>query len=345
MSWARDLLRGLLDRDGGGSRPRRPAPAVRPAGLARCRPALGTYIKISAAPSPARAPGAPELSEEALFDATRFAFAEVERLEGLLSYFDPESELSRLHRIAHLRPVVVSPEMAEILAFARRLSRETDGAFDLTTASVLVERGLLPDLGWGDVGPGASWRDVTLEGPVEARQASGARVRFARPLLLDLGGIAKGYVVDRALAVLASLCPGIDAVVDAGGDLRRSVWRGRRVEVRTPPGGGGPPLVPVEMRAAAVATSAPYFSEGGSRTICPRTRRPLADARSVSVFAPTCMEADALTKVAFQLPPDHPCWSRPGVSVLVVDAEGRQECWGAASDPESAAAARVVEAT
>ena len=127
-------------------------------------------------------------------------------------------------------------------------------------------------------------------------------MRFRRPLILDFGGIAKGYAVDCAIAALRS--HGVESgQVNAGGDLRVFGPRAQPIHVRT----GGPQgiLLPlVEIADGAVATSA----YGGDRRriagrrwatplIDPRAGLPMMSTRTVSVIAPTCMLADALTKV------------------------------------------------
>ena len=119
-------------------------------------------------------------------------------------------------------------------------------------------------------------------------------MRFARALLVDLGGIAKGYAVDRAMALIPA---DIGACVNAGGDLRMSHWRQEHFEVRVP---GSPPRAPIRlpMRNAAVASSIGCPGDHLGMIIDPHKRRPVGDARSYSVFAASAMRADALTKIA-----------------------------------------------
>ena len=143
-----------------------------------------------------------------------------------------------------------------------------------------------------DFGTSASWRDIELRGH---------RVRFARPLALDLGGIAKGYAVDCAVAALRDA--GVDrACVNAGGDLRVFGDQSETVHVRTG-GRHGALLALCAITDGAVATSAyggQRVSAGGrfaTPLIDPRVRLPVMSTRTVSVVAPTCMIADALTKV------------------------------------------------
>ncbi len=146
---------------------------------------------------------------------------------------------------------------------------------------------------------GGSWRDVQL--------IDSDRVRCARPLRLDLGGIAKGYAVDCAVHALQRT--GIEKIlVNAGGDLRIAGPWEQRVRLRHPQ---APHLAAgvLTLRDAALATSAAYYSRRllGSGEVSalldPRRALPYLGHHSVSVRAPDCMSADALTKVVLFAPP------------------------------------------
>lgn len=248
----------------------------------RARPLLGTLVDIAA-----EGDDAAHLTE-----AVSAAFAEVERVHRLMSFHDPASELSQLNRMAHRRAVTVSQPTFEVLAAALRFAALSDGLFDPTVAPRLCEWGYLPRHA-GVPEAAGDWRDIE-PGP-------GAAVRFRRPVQLDLGGIAKGYAVDRALARLRRA--GVRrAVVNAGGDLALFGDAPQPVHVRHPREPGRC-LRLAELREGAVATSAGYFSarrRGGgwiSPLLHPRSRAPLALDASVSVLAADCMSADALTKV------------------------------------------------
>jgi thiamine biosynthesis lipoprotein len=139
----------------------------------------------------------------------------------------------------------------------------------------------------------ANWRDIEL--------MRGSRVRFAKPLKLDLGGIAKGFAVDLAVEVLQQL--GMDEIyVNAGGDLRVEGKRQRSILLRNPaaPAQAGHRLL---LQKDALATSAAYFSRimhdgiEFSALIDGRTRESYAGDNSVSVRADTCLASDALTKI------------------------------------------------
>ena len=117
-------------------------------------------------------------------------------------------------------------------------------------------------------------------------------MRLRRPLWLDLGGIAKGYAVDRAVDVLQRL-GAAQICVNAGGDLRISGPRAEAIFLRDADGRLG--AVPIlELRDGAIATST---SAAGGVHIDAAARASIAQRRTVSVLAPQCALADALTKV------------------------------------------------
>lgn len=196
-------------------------------------------------------------------DAISRAFRVISQLEEQLSFHDPASELSQLNRNGH---ATVGMRLRHVLAMALRIARLSNGAFDPTLGS-----------------RGSNWRDVEL--------LPGSRVRFKRALRVDLGGIAKGYCVDRAVAELQRA--GVESgLVNAGGDLRAFGARAFPLHLRHPEDSRR--LLPLgELRDAALATSATYL-RGQERCA---GAAPLAPGASVSVRAPRAAIADALTKV------------------------------------------------
>jgi len=228
--------------------------------IRRARPLLGTFVEILARADD-RAAAARAVSR---------AFAEVEILQALLSAHDPASEVSRLNREAHGRPVAVSRDTWRVLRAACRLSRQSAGAFDVT-----LEGGS---------------RHITF--------LPGMHVRFARSLRIDLGGIAKGYCVDLAVAALRR--GGIESgLVNAGGDLRAFGPHAFALHLRHP-GDPGKLFALGEIRNAALATSARYATgreRCAGRLHDGRSGRTIGAAISVSVRASSALLADALTKV------------------------------------------------
>ena len=250
--------------------------------LRRARPLLGTFVEISVHGGAAAASAAIER-----------AFGAIARVHALMSFHEAGSDVSRVNRAAHRAPVGVDPCTYAVLEEAARIAELSEGAFDVTVAPQLVRCGVLP----------ASAEPVPLartRGFEAIELLPGHRVRFAAPTWIDLGGIAKGYAVDLACGALERA--GIsDYLVNAGGDLRVGA-RAEIIHVRHP----ACPQAPLELGAvqsAAIATSAAYFAGRPGATgavhpiIAPATGRPAPYRGSISVEAPSCTTADALTKV------------------------------------------------
>lgn len=246
--------------------------------LERARPLLGTVVAL-------RAEGPRACVERGIARA----FAAMTLVQQAMSFHDPQSMLSRLNRHACDEAQTVDAQTWRVLRAALALARASAGRFDPTVGGPLVGWGHLPAPAQAKVDPAADWRDVVL--------GRGRRVRFRRPLWLDLGGIAKGYAVDRAVAALRAA--GAHAgVVNAGGDLRAFGDTREVVRVREP---SDPTLARplLQLREGAVATSAGYFSTlaGRSALVDTRAGRSLGHGVSVTVCAPRALWADALTKV------------------------------------------------
>ena len=277
-------------------------------GVERARPLLGTLVAI-------RVHG---LSDDDADRAIREAFGEVALVHSLMSFQEPESDISRLNRDAADQAVKVHAATFEVLQRAEEISRLSDGCFDITIAPQLVALGILPvPNSRREPDPQATWRDISLE--------PNHRVRFRRPLWIDLGGIAKGYAVDRAIDHLRG-CGAQQACVTAGGDLRIFGPESERVLLRT----GGPlqdNTVPVlEVENGAVASSGSVAPDAASNDHDPhidgRSRRCVARGRFVSVRAEHCVVADALTKVVLALEEEsEPILRRYGASAHLHDLD------------------------
>ena len=253
--------------------------------IRRCRPLLGAYVEI-------RARGG---AAAALERAVGAAFDAVALVQSLMSAQDEGSELARVNRLAHLRPVRVGAETFEVLERAVELAGRSEGAFDFTAGAALARWGLLPRrLRRPSTG---GWRDAKL--------LPGNRVRFLRPLVVDLGGIAKGYAVDRAIGALRE-GGAVSGVVNAGGDLR-AFGESQTICLRHP---GAPQRLAaaIRLRDAALATSSPCFNRRRwrGRAVSHLVRRDgrsaVTEEISVSVRARECWLADALTKVVLNAP-------------------------------------------
>ena len=271
--------------------------------IKRCKPLLGTYVEVSV------------LSENnnnnTLIDLSECVFSEIQRIENLMSFHDLDSELSYINREAYNYPCSISKDMEEVLLAALNLSKVTNGIYDISIAPSLVRNGILPDQSI-DVDDRANWQDISI---------ANGKISFKRKLLIDLGGIAKGYAVDRALCLVEDQVKNI--TVNAGGDLRIKEWSGESVGIKASDTKGSNSLVFVPMHQAALATSSNYYMDvNKSAIVDPFTKKELKDKKSISVFASSCMLADALTKVAFLDITLIPIFKPLGVKVISIDESG-----------------------
>ena len=255
------------------------------ASIRRARPLLGTFVEIG-------------IAQASLADAdaaVEAAFAAVAKVHALMSFHEPGSDVSRLNREACERDVEVDPWTFEVLQAALDLNRRSAGAFDVTVAPVLEALGLLPRTGR----PSAPVRPA---GGEVIELSADRRVRFRdRGVRIDLGGIAKGFAVDRAVATLREhgVCGGI---VNAGGDLAAFGLQPQSIDIRDP---ADPRrlICRTQIRDEALATSGArldlHRSDAAEETavIDPAAGRPAQAMRGASVRAPSCLLADALTKV------------------------------------------------
>jgi thiamine biosynthesis lipoprotein len=176
---------------------------------------------------------------------------------------------------------------------AGNLARETNGAFDITAAASGRDRDFLSRKSAEKFR--GNWRDVIL--------APNGSIHFRRPLLIDLGGIAKGFAVDRATEALrrARTCGG---VINAGGDLRAFGPEPHIVDIRHPLDPGLRAKT-IAVRDGSIATSVAQNGHSGFANQSPfldgRTRAPILNGVSATICARDCMTADALTKIVLAM--------------------------------------------
>lgn len=234
---------------------------------------------------------------------------EFRRIDRLMSPYRESSELALLNREASHRAVKVSPELFGLLQKSLKFSRLTEGAFDITFASVGHQydyrKGIAPsDNKLAADLPKINYRHIQLDpvqGTVFFKQA-GVRI--------DLGGIAKGYAVDRGIALLQQRR--IDkALVSAGGDSRILGDRGGRpwnIGIRAPRDRRSVAAV-LPLTNAAISTSGDYeryFEADGVRyhhIISPATGRSARKLQSVTIIGPDATRTDALSTSVFVLGP------------------------------------------
>jgi thiamine biosynthesis lipoprotein len=273
----------------------------------RARPSLGTFVEITAQGD----------CEAKLHGAIDRAFDAIARVDRLMSFHQSDSDVSRINREASQRKVTVNPWTWRVLRAAQKLSRETVGLFDITVARKLMQWKYLPQR-YQNLSEG-NWRDIVLE--------KNRTVRFRQRVVVDLGGIAKGFAVDCAVKALK--CAGVSAgVVNAGGDLRVFGLKSELVHLRHP----AEPMRPagaISLRERALATSGIYFAQKrrGKEVISSlldgRTRRCSRKLVSVSVAAPVCMIADALTKIVIVLgEKSAPLLTRYHADALLLERDG-----------------------
>lgn len=256
--------------------------------------------------------------------------SEMRRIEAAYSPYIEESELSTLNNTAARRPVKVSKEMWALLKASQRVSELSNGAFDITYASA----GRLYDYRGGER-PDASalasaLAAINFKHVVLSR---GRRVRFAHPgVYIDLGGIAKGYAVDRATALLRKR--GVSqGMVAAGGDSRiLGDRRGRPWTVGVQnPRDRSTMIALLPLIDTAVSTSGDYerfFEEKGVRyhhIIDPDNGDSARELRSVTILGPEGLFTDALSTAVFVLGLDKGLAlidALPGVDAVIVNGAG-----------------------
>ena len=245
----------------------------------------------------------PDAGERAI-DAV---MAEMRHIDSSMSTYKPDSEVSRVNARAARGPVKISAELFGLLETALEYSRITDGAFDITYASVgfmydFRARHHPDDKEIAAALPAVNYHHLLLDRVTRS-------VRFTQPgVRIDLGGIAKGYAVDRGIDILQRL--GVrHALVSAGGDSRIIGDRFGKpwiVGIRHPDR-KDEVIARLPLVDTAISTSGDYeryFDEHGVRyhhIIDPRTGHSASAVRSATILAPTATRTDGLSKTAFVL--------------------------------------------
>ena len=280
------------------------SPGTAPTLVERSRVSMGSELHLTAWTTD-------EANAAAAFEAV---FAEFDRLDGLLSVWREGSDIVRLNANAGIAPVPISRETREILLDARQISEWTGGKFDVTF-------GALSGL----------WKfDHDLDGTIPSREEVAAKLPLIdyRKLVIDetagtafltmkgmrahLGGIGKGFAVDRGVAILRER--GLrDFMLQSGGDMYVAGMRGDRpwrLGLRDPRGPADQSFATIELTDAALSTSGDYerfFMKDGRRyhhIIDPALGEPARGTRSVTIIATRSTVADALDTGVFLLGPD-----------------------------------------
>lgn len=270
-------------------------------------------------------------------DAARAALDEVVRLDGVMSNYQPESELSRMNRTAHFRPVRISRELYEVIEQSLLYSRLSQGQFDISVGPVVdLWKAALA----GRPMPTAAEQVAALAcvGYQKIELMPPDRIQFHSDCMrLDLGSIGKGYAVDRAANLLKAR--GIRrAYIDAGGSTiyalgappGANAWS---VGLRDPSGKLVPQTLLMNDSVSTSEQSAPSSLQGDApgHIVLPGTGKPLQTGYAVSVTAPHAAESDALSTTLLLLGPAKGTAlvrTLHDVSAIWIDSGGRRTIAG-----------------
>lgn len=267
---------------------------------------------------------------------------EFERLDRQLSVYRSDSEVSTVNSNAAVRPVSISDELLSILRRARDFSELSKGAFDITYASIGYRYNYRDGVKPSDEEiirglPHIDYRKVEL---------ANNTVRFAEQgVRIDLGGIAKGYAVDRAIAI-ARDCQIKNGIVTAGGDSRIiGDRRGRpwMIGIQHP---RDPQKIALKLPLddTALSTSGDYerfFVSNGERIhhiIDPKTGKSADSSWSASVIGPDAMTTDALSTTLFVMGPEAGMAlinNLADVDAIIIDNQGKVHYSAGLMEPDS----------
>lgn len=288
---------------------------------------LGTRLNVAV-----RAAGQAEA-----YAAACAARSEIDRLDGVFNWRDPESEISRLNRTGRFQ---ASADLFHVVSASERWREASGGGFS-GRMGLLLQR-------WRE--PVAPERDAAaaLARSIAAAQvgldADARIITRPEPVHFDLDAIAKGYIVDRALDAAMAIAGVAGAMVDIGGDIRcagdgpdAGHWRiGLPDPLSTHD--NAPLTGAFDLRDMAIATSGcgPRDLDASGRvrsaTLDPRSGWPVAHQRSATATAPSAMDADALASAMLVLGPDAAARlvaRAPGMAARVTSPGGRVQTLGA----------------
>jgi thiamine biosynthesis lipoprotein len=280
-----------------------PAPAAKPHLVERAGAAMGSELRLTAFT-------ADDAAAERAFEDV---FREFERLDALMSVWRPGSELLRVNAAAGERAVAVSPEVRETLRTARQISEWTGGKFDVTFGALSDiwkfdhdQDNTIPDAAAIRARlPLIDYRQIEID------DAAGTVFVRRKGMRVHLGGIGKGYAVDRAVATLRRA--GMrDFLIQAGGDLYAAGLKdGRpwRLGINDPRRPAGRSFATLDLSDGTFSTSGDYarsFVKDGVRyhhILDPATGQPARGCRSVTIVANSALLADGLSTGVFILGP------------------------------------------
>ncbi|MGE5567918.1 MAG: FAD:protein FMN transferase [Rhodospirillales bacterium] len=269
--------------------------------------------------------------------AVEAAFDEVRRIDRLLSNYRLDSDLSEINRFAAERPVKVTPEVFRLLSKCMEVSRESEGAFDISVGPLMKVWGFYRGKGRLPSGEEVAqalkktgYRKIQLD-------AENRTVRFTQAgVELDPGGIGKGYAVDRMVEILKE--NGItSALITAGGSSIYGLGdpnngKGWEVKIRDPRS-PRKTVADVYLKDESLSTSGSYekfFEAEGkiySHIMDPRTGYPASGTLAVSVIAPKTLDSEAWTKPYFILGRQWAARHKPkDFRVFICEDKAEQPC-------------------
>ncbi len=243
--------------------------------------------------------------------AVRAGIAEMERIEALISSWKPDSQTTAINRNAGVEPVAVDLELYNLIYRAKKISRLTNGAFDISFAVMdriyefdRKEKTLPDSVTLAEAIKKIDWTKIILDPNTHSvfLQESGMKIGF--------GAIGKGYAANRAKALMEKMDGVIGGVVNASGDL--IVWgengtdSGWKVQISDPKN-IEQSMAWLELKNTAIVTSGDYekyFTSQGKRyahIINPKTGLPSTGIKSVTIICPDTELADALATSVFVL--------------------------------------------
>jgi len=285
--------------------------------------AMGTVIEITLIAD----------DEEAANKASLQAFQEIKRIETLMSPWLDSSDVTRINRSAGKERVKVSPETFEVIQKAQEISKLSEGGFDITIGPLTElwrkarEKKIPPSIEDVKEKLGlVNFKNIEMdqEGKVFLKK---------KGMAIDLGGIAKGYAVDRAFELVKSLGYK-NLIINAGGDLRVGGTKNKQpwsIGIQNPRE-SQKILARISVSDMAVATSGDYekyFIYQGKRyhhIFNPKDGFPTDDCQSVTIITKDCITADGLATAVFVLGAKKGyslCQKLDGVKCMIVDKEGK----------------------
>ncbi len=241
-------------------------------------------------------------NEKTAADGCRAAFDRIAQLEDIMSDYRADSELMRLNAKSGGGPVEVSPELLNILVQCQEMSRQSEGAFDVTVGPLVKlwrktrKSGVMPSTQELDAARRlVGWRNIAIDEKKRTVTLAMAGMQ------LDLGGIAKGYACDEALRVLRK--HGIrSALIEMGGDMVLGEpppnTQGWQIELANAPDPQCRCLVLSNKAISSSGDTEQYVEIDGvrySHIVDPRTGLGLTNRTAVTVIAPIATLADALS--------------------------------------------------